>query len=176
MNKMKNRIKIVAMFCLFMMGGGLMAQNNAVDRYYEQYREDDRFTRISVSSKMFDLFTNFDREDPAEQEVVETISKLKGLKMLVGNDIDGAEAMYKDVVKRPLQEMEELMTVEEKGSKLNFFISEKDGMISELLLVSFGDRQVMMMSLVGDIDLKQISRLSKKMDLEGFEHLENIGN
>jgi len=28
---------------------------------------------------------------------------------------------------------------------------------------------------VGDIDLKQISKLSNKMNIEGFEHLENVG-
>lgn len=171
---MKQKITLL-LTLLLLTSGSVMAQSSAIDRYYEQYREDDRFTRISVSSKMFDLFTNFDREDPAEQEVVETISKLRGLKMLVGEDIDNAKTMYLDVMKRPLVEMEELMTVEEKDSKLNFFISETDGRISELLLVSYGNRSVMMMSLVGDIDLKQISRLSQKMDIEGFEHLKNVG-
>ncbi len=155
--------------------GHVMAQNNAIDKYYETYKEDDRFTRITVSSKMFSLFTNFDMDDPDEQHVVEAISRLKGLKMLVGNDVENPKSLYLDALKKPEKEMEELMTVENTENELKFFISESEGMISELLLVSFSEKNVMMMSLVGEIDLKDISDLSKKIDIQGFEQLEHAG-
>jgi hypothetical protein len=161
------------MFMLFI-GLGMSAQNNGIDRFYEKYQQDDHFTRINISSKMFSLFTNFDSNDPDEKDVLETISKLKGLKVLSGEAIPNAKAIYLDAVKRPNAEMEELMVVQDKGSELKFFITESKGIITELLLVSYDDTSVMMMSLIGDIDLKSISKLSKKMNIDGFEHLEKV--
>ena len=67
------------------------------------------------------------------------------------------------------------MTVENANQEMRFFISEADGIITELLMISYDGDSVMLMSLVGDIDLKQISKLSNKMNIEGFEHLENVG-
>lgn len=165
---------IVTLLASVMLSMGAMAQSNSIDKYYEQYQDDDRFTRISISSRMFGLFSNFDREDEAEQEVVETISKLKGLKILVADSIPEAKSIYQAAVKQPSRDMEELMTVQNAGQELRFFITEADGIISELLMVSYDQQSVMLMSLVGDIDLAQISKLSNKMNIDGFEHLENI--
>jgi len=155
----------------------LSAQSSAIQRHFEKYGDDDRFTKITISSKMFSLFTNFETEDEGSQEMIETISKLKGLKMLVGNELDNAESMYNDIAKKPEKDMDELMRIEKQGSEFIFFITEKsDGVISELLMIAFEEKQVMMMSIVGEIDLKKMSQLSKHMNIEGFEHLENVGD
>ena len=169
-----NRFYLLS-FAAFLFAFSLNAQNNAIDTYYTNYAEDDRFTKISISSKMFSLFANFDMEDEAEQEVVETISKLKGLKMLVGNELENAKSIYSDAL-NVANGMEELMTVEDKDQELIFFISESKGMISELLMLSYEIDQVVMLSLIGDIDLKDISSLSNKMDIKGFDHLDNLDN
>ena len=86
---------------MLILGLTAMAQSNGIDRYYETYKQDDRFTRISVSGKMFGLFANFEMDDPTEQEAVQTISKIKGLKMLVGDAIPEAKSIYVQAVKRP---------------------------------------------------------------------------
>lgn len=166
------KISMLAL-CLMLCALGLKAQT-AVDRYFEAYSEDDRFTRISVSSKMFSLFVNFEMDDPDEQDVVETLSKLKGLKMLIGEEVADAKGIFKDAVARPAASMEELMSVTDKEREFRFFITESNGMVSELLMVGYEGQQVMMLSLVGDIDLKKISALSKKMNIDGFEHLKNV--
>jgi hypothetical protein len=166
---------IIALFAVMLMSMTMSAQSNSIDKYFEQYQDDERFTRVSISSRMFGLFSNFDREDEAEQEVVETISKLKGLKILAADSISDAKTIYRAAIKKPSVDMEELMTVENANQEMRFFISEADGIITELLMISYDDDSVMLMSLVGDIDLKQISKLSNKMNIEGFEHLENVG-
>ena len=172
--KMKTNRNTVLLVVMLIMSATMMAQSNGIDRYYETYKQDDRFTRISVSGKMFSLFANFEMDDPTEQEALETISKIKGLKMLVGDAIPEAKSIYVQAVKRPNAEMEELMTVENKTQEFKFFITEANGTISELLMLMYDGQSIMMMSLVGDIDLKSISKLSEKMDIQGFEHLENV--
>ena len=175
-NNYKKTKRILVLFMLVSITS-ISAQTSAIQRHFEKYGDDDRFTKITISSKMFSLFSNFDTDDESSQEMIETIAKLKGLKMLVGNELDDAESMYKDISKQPEKDMDELMRIEKQGSEFIFFITEKsDGVISEVLMIAFEENQVMMMSIVGEIDLKKMSQLSKHMNIEGFEHLENVGD
>ena len=174
--KMKGLIyTLTAVFvlcCSFTVNG----QNSAIDRYYQSYADDETFTKVTISSKMFSLFTNFDMEDESEQQVVETISKLSGLKMLVANDYPQAEQTFREAIRKPLADMEELMTVKEKDQELIFFINESKGRIAELLMISYEEESLVILSLTGDIDLKEISTLSGKMDIKGFDQLEKVSD
>ena len=66
------------------------------------------------------------------------------------------------------------MTVRDEESDMRFMIQEKGGIITELLMIMGSDDSFLLLSLIGDIDLKQISKLSQSMDIEGFDKLENI--
>ncbi len=150
------------------------AQSNAVEKYYSNYAEDDRFTKVSISSKMFNLFTNFNADDPDEQQVIETISKLKGLKILVGNEITESASIYKSALSTASSHFEELMTVENADQEMVFYIQESNGTITELLMLMYEGTGVMILSLVGDIDLQELSNLSDKMEIEGFQEFKNL--
>ena len=159
---------------------GLQAQSSAIDRYYEAYQQDERFSKVSISGKMFGLFTNFELDNPEDQALVKAIAKLEGLKMLVYESKKGSDAkvksLFAEALKKPQAGMEELMSISKPETEIRFFITEQaNGKVSELLMLLFEDQHVLvLMSLVGDIDLKEIAALSKKMDIEGFEHLEKI--
>ena len=150
------------------------AQSSGLDRYFEEFQDDERFTQITVSSKMFNLFVNFEMDDPDEQELVEAISKLKGLKSLVGLEVNEAAELYKQVVERPAGEMDELMSVKDGSGQFRFFITETAGTVSELLMIGYDTSKIFMISLVGDMNLRQIAALSQKMNINGFEHFKNI--
>jgi len=179
-NKMKRQLyklpKTVLLAIVLLTSGAMHGQNNAVEKYYSDYAEDDRFTKVSISSKMFNLFTNFNADDPEEQQVIETISKLKGLKILVGSEISEteSESIYKSAVNKASNNFEELMTVENAEQEMIFYISEADGTINELLMLMYEGSSVMILSLVGDIDLHELSELSGKMEIEGFEEFKNL--
>jgi hypothetical protein len=42
-------------------------------------------------------------------------------------------------------------------------------------MVGYDLEQLMMMSLVGNIDLRKLSALSQKMDIQGFEYFQQLG-
>lgn len=171
---MKNEVRYIAIIGVLLFCSTAFAQGNSIDRHFSKYQDDDRFTRISISGKMFSLFTNFEMDDPAEQEVVKTMSKIKGLKMLIGDSIVEAKSIYMKALSRTGSDMEELMTVKNPNNEMRFMISESGGMITELLMIMYDEKSVVLMSLIGDIDLKQISKMSKKMNIDGFEHLEKL--
>jgi len=46
--------------------------------------------------------------------------------------------------------------------------------IEEFLMTIDSPKEAVFIFLEGNIDLEEISRLSRTMNIEGFEHLENI--
>jgi hypothetical protein len=153
---------------------GAFAQD-AIPKFFSKYQTDESFSSVTVSSKMFGLFTNMEADTPEDKEVLEAISKLKGLKILAKEDSRVSRELYKEAFSLiPVKEYEELMAVRTDDKDMKFFIKESSGKISELLMVMGGNEQFMVMSLFGEIDLKQIARIGKKMDVKGLEHLEKM--
>ncbi len=168
--------KVIAVGILMVTVTGAFAQD-AISKFFSKYQSDESFSSVTVSSKMFSLFTNMDAETPEDKEVLEAISKLKGLKILAKDDARNARELYKEAfVLIPIKEYEELMSVRNDDKDIKFYIKESAGKISELLMVMGGNEQFMVMSLFGEIDLKQISQIGKKMDVKGLEHLEKMGD
>ncbi len=160
---------------MLVMAVQLQAQD-AISKFFSKYENDQSFTSVSITSRMFGLFTDLDLDDPKDKELADAISKLEGLKILAKEDTDSGKSLYGEALKMmPTSEYDELMSVRSEESDMKFMIMEKDGIISELVMVMGGDTEFLIMSLVGDIDLKQIARLSQGMDIDGLEGLEKLG-
>lgn len=159
------------------MAVGAFAQGEAVSNFFSKYQNDDTFSQVTVSSKMFGLFTNMELEDKDDQEVLDAISKLKGLKVLAKDQTRDARALYDEANKMlPKSEYEELMYVRDKEKDMRFFIREKGGKINELVMISGGNDEFMLLTLFGEIDLKQISKIGRKMDVDGLKNLEKLND
>ncbi len=166
-----------------MMGAALMvmsimaqAQGDAISKFFSKYQTDDTFSQVTVSSKMFNLFTNLEVENAEDKEVLDAISKLKGLRILAKEDARDGYALYKEALAMvPVKEYEELMSVRDKDKDMKFFIKETSpGKISELLMVAGGNDEFMVLSLFGEIDLKQVGKIGSKMDIDGLDNLHKL--
>ena len=169
--------KVIAALAFLMIMSGASGQD-AISKFFTKYQDDDSFSQVNVSPKMFGLFTKMEAEAPEDKEVLDAISKLKGLRILAKQDARNARELYKEAFSLiPVKEYEELMSVRDKDKDMKFMIKEnKDGTISELLMVMGGNTDFMVLSLFGEIDLAQVSRIGKKMDVKGLENLEKMEN
>lgn len=143
-------------------------------RYFNELNNDEQVTKVSISSKMFELFMHIDSEEAEEKELLETVSKLKGMKILIKDEVANGEQLYKSAIKKPNGDYEVLMTVEDDDEDLTFFIREENGVIAELVMIAGGKDNFVLLSLIGEIDLNQIAKLSKSMNIEGMDNLEKI--
>lgn len=170
---MKTGIMIVAALWISV---AAMAQNDAVSKFFSKYQNDESFTYANISSKMFSLFTNLEVESKDDQEVLGAISKLKGLRVLQKEDARNARELYKEALALiPMKEYEELMSVRDEDKDMKFFIKEiSAGKIGELLMVMGGNDEFMVLTLFGEIDLKQVGRMGRKMDIDGLKKLEKL--
>jgi len=166
---------IITVIALQLLAFSVQAQESAISSLFDQYQNDERFTKVSVSSRMFQLFTDIDPNDPDTKEVAEAISKLKGLKILAADSISGGQKLYNQARKRVQNSnFEELMSVRDGDQDVLFMIKEEGEIISEMLMLVGGEQDFVAMSLYGEIDLKTISKLSKGMSINGMKYLENI--
>jgi len=168
------RVLLISILSVAVLSKGFAQDKDAISRFFAEYAEDEDFTVVTVTKRMFALFANIDRDDPKEKEAMDAISKIDGLRVLaLEDDSIRAPQLYKEAkTKIPLKEYDELMTIRHDGMDLRFVIKESEGIISELLMIGGGKEDFFIMSLVGDIDLNQISKLSGAMNIDGFENLE----
>lgn len=169
--------KIIA--TLFILGAGVMAygQGAVMTKYFDRFSDNEDFTKVSVSSKMFSLFTELEANTDEEKEFLEAISKLKGMKAVVGEDVESSESkkLYNNAIKDVDSEgYEELMTVTDAEENVKIAIKENGGKISELILVAGGKSKFALVSLFGEIDLRKISKIASSMRVEGMQHLKKL--
>lgn len=163
------------MIALMMVAVNAVFAQDAISKFFTKYQSDESFSQVTVSSKMFNLFTNMEVESKEDQEVLNAISKLKGLRILAKENTSDARALYKEAFALiPTKEFEELMSVRDKDKDMKFYIKESGGKISELVMIMGGANDFMVMSLFGEIDLKQVSKIGKKMNVEGLQKLEKM--
>jgi Domain of unknown function (DUF4252) len=171
-----NMKKLMLAGVMVVLAVAAQAQGDAISKFFDKYKDDDSFTQVTVSSKMFSLFTNMEVKDKDDQDVLNAISKLKGLRVLAKEEARNSRELYKEALALvPMKEYEELMSVRDKDKDMKFFIKEtKPGMISELVMVAGGNEEFMMLTLFGEIDLKEISKIGNKMNIDGLNHLRKM--
>ncbi|HLT81586.1 MAG TPA: DUF4252 domain-containing protein [Cyclobacteriaceae bacterium] len=174
-NMMMNTKLIGLTLVILTMSVTAQAQNDAISRFFDKYAGDDSFTQVTVSSKMFSLFTDMEAETPEDKEVLEAISKLKGIRIIAKDNARNARELYREAFALiPKSDYQELMSVRDDRKDMKFMIREDGDKISELLMVMGGPEEFMVLSVFGEIDLKQISRIGRKMNVSGLEKLEGM--
>lgn len=165
--------KLTVYVLLFLFGALVNAQNRAVDQLFEKYGGKDGFTTVVISRKMFELAAKVEAED---DDAMDVISKLKSVRILAMDECEKPEGVnFYDEVMELLneEEYEELMVVKEKDQDVKILIKEADGIITELLLIVGGEDNALI-SLVGEIDLKNVHELSKSIHSEHMVHLKDL--
>lgn len=165
---------------------------------FDKYEDLDGVTSVVVNQKMFDMFAKIEinTDDPEAQEFVNMVKSLKSLKVLSTGDEKVSASMTADVKKYlGTSQLEELMRIKDGDQTVKFYIKEgkDENHVKELLMIANGLKEItkdqditingekreietVILSLTGDIDLRQISKLTSKMDIPGGKHLEKAGD
>lgn len=167
--------KLFSLLVVLFIATSANAQVDAIDRFFETYQDDDAFTMVYVSPKMFKMFAKV-AGDELDTELQNLVKDLKGLKIL-RTDKD-AVAVYKSAIKKiPTNEYELLMTARDDGQNVKILTKSKgDDVIEELLLLVGGANEFILVSFVGNINLNDLAKVASSLDIEGMKHLEKLGN
>ncbi|MBE9510861.1 MAG: DUF4252 domain-containing protein [Bacteroidetes bacterium] len=163
-------IILVFVFPLF-----VFSQHQSVNKLFEKYAGKEGFTTVYISKNLFRMVGEMNLDDP---DVDELVDKLETIKILASDSefINKNNLNFYDEImgSLPIDEYDELLVVKEKDQDVKFLSKEKNGIITELLLIVGGTDSNALISITGNIDLKHISKLASSMKGTGMEHLEKL--
>lgn len=170
MNLSKFRSWAIVLPLLLMSRAGF-AQDDAIGKFFNKYVDDDRFSVVTVSPRMFQLLAKVDW-DTVAPDIKQTVSRLTSLRILSTSTTP--MQFYKEALaKIDRKEYEELLTVRSNKDDAHFLIRSAGNKVLELVMIAASEDSFTLLSFVGDIDLKALSRLSGDIGIKGMENLKN---
>jgi hypothetical protein len=150
------------------------AQRSPVDELFNKYSEREGFTVVTISGKMFNMFSDQEKSGNDEGKF---ISNLKSIRILSVEDSTLNESInfYKELERKlDLSVYEELMVVKQGPNITKFLTIQKGEIITELLVITGGPGGNSLISIKGELNLKSLSELSKNAGIQELEKLENV--
>jgi hypothetical protein len=171
--------RILIFIALFVVPAIIKAQNTPVDALFDKYAGKDGFTTVYITKYMFDMFRSDDIEQKDADEMNKVLGKLNSIKILTVEDstvLGKGVNFYDEIMKElPREKYKELMVVKDKESNVVFLAREEKDVIVELLLIAGGHgSDNVLISIQGQIDLETIGKLSKTLNIDGMEPLDEI--
>jgi predicted transcriptional regulator len=163
-------LKLIFLTLLLLPVAGLQGQSqiNAIDKYFQQYVEDERFTVVYISSKLFQMIGKLDidkfEDEEETQAILDIAQDLEGLRILATEE--NAMEFYREAKSKiDTQEYEVLMTVRDRdGDNVEFLVREDGNNVIEELLLLVGGDEFVLLSFVGKLDLNKISKFAKTIE------------
>ncbi|MGB3343844.1 MAG: DUF4252 domain-containing protein [Aequorivita sp.] len=151
---------------------------------FDSFENEKDVTSVVVTKNMFKLLSKMDlnSKDPEAQAYLNMVDNLDNIKIFttenptVGKQMDAAVEKYVSTSKN----LGELMRVRDDGKNIRFYSKEgkTDNFVSELLMhlegTVDGKPTTIIMSITGNIDLKQISKLTEELKVPGSDQLKNL--
>jgi hypothetical protein len=163
--------KLILSLVLVFSANTFFAQN-----VFDKFEDQEGITAVVVNKKMFSLLSKMEVKDKESQQYVNLIKKLDNLRVFVTQSDKKSDEM-RSISDKYVKSasLEELMKINEKGKSVKIYVKSgaSDSQIKELMMFVEGsaNEETVLMSLVGDFDLNELSVLTDKMNLPGGDDL-----
>jgi hypothetical protein len=160
---------------------------------FDKFEDHPDVASVVVNQKMFSMLASIDidMDDPEDQQMMDMVKKITGLKVFTTDNAEVSADMSATVNKYlKSSQLEELMRIKDGDQTVKFYVKEgkDENHVKELLMFVNGLKEItagqdisingekrefesVLLTLTGDIDLRQISKLTNSMDLPGGEQL-----
>ncbi len=167
------KLALILLALLPMLG---MAQESQLDNLFNKYSGKEGYTSVYITSYMFELFSKIADDDEAAD--LKNVTKgLNAIKILTVSDANQSrnQDFYNDIKQAlPSSIYKDFMIVNDGGQEIDFKVHDEGKKISEFVMLVKDPKEPVLLFLQGDIDLAQVAKMSKTMDIKGFEHLEKV--
>ena len=160
---------------------------------FEKYEDMDNVTSVVVNQKMFGMLAEMriKTNDPEADAFLEQVKTLNNLTVYSTDDLNVSKSIIDDVsryVKK--SSLEELMRIKDGDQNIKFYVlsGRDENHVSELLMLVSGLSKAMeeqdievggeqriietvLLSLTGDIDLRNVSKLTSQLNVPGGDQL-----
>lgn len=149
------------------------AQSKSLDDMFSKFENKNGVTSVNISKDMMEFVAQMDSMDSKSRNF---LSKISQVKILVLNQasMDDKSSFNLMAKSLPLSDYKELMVVKENNQNIKMMLRENQGKVSEFLLLVTGDKEQVILSIRGNIDPKDLKKLSSRMHMKGFEYLAHL--
>jgi|26BtaG_2_1085354.scaffolds.fasta_scaffold00314_12 hypothetical protein len=165
--------------------------------FFDKYESMKGVTSGVISQKMFKMIATIDvdLDDPEAQGFLDMVKKIQSIKVLSTGDSSISSSLSADTEKYiSSSKLDELMRFKDGNQTVKFYVKEgrDENHVKELLMFISGLKELtkdanieingekreietILVSIIGDVDLREISKITSKMNVPGGEHLEKAG-
>ncbi len=172
-------ISIITALTISMFTASAFAQD------FSKFESQKGVTSVVFTKQMFKLMSQLDleSEDEEMQSYIKLIENLDDIKVFISQTSTSKLDLKTEVDKYlDSASLDLLMRVNEDNNKVLFYV--KPGQTEELVNQLFmyvesndeDDFKSVVMMINGEVDLKEISKLTKKLNVPGAESLENLND
>lgn len=164
---------------------------------FDKFEDMEEVASVILNQKMFSMLASLDIDvdDKEAKEYLEMVKKITGVKVFSTGDAKISADMNTTVSKYlKSSNLEELMRFKDGGQTVKFYVKEgkDENHVKELLMFVNGLKEMtsdqnikingkkreietVIITLTGDIDLRQVSKITNSMNLPGGDQLRKAG-
>jgi len=148
---------------------------------FDKFEDMEDVTSVIVNKEAFKMMSKFKGNTPESKAYVEMVQDLESLKVFT-TESSAIALQMDEVVSKYLKtsKLVELMRIKDKDANVKIYIrpGKDDSHVSELLmfvndLKNKADKQAVVLSLTGEIDLNKVSEITDAHIPNGSKHLKN---
>ena len=153
--------KITLILSLLLIALPFYAQNKSIDELFDKYSGQEGFTCVNINGGLLTL-ASWMEDDKESKEMLKDLNHVRILAM-EDKSIKNVN-FYKEIIASiPVKDYVELMTVKEKDKDVKFLVKQANVYITELLMI-VGGKDNALISIIGKIDPKNLSKMSHMMN------------
>ena len=152
-----------------------MAQKTPAIKFFEKYSEEKGYISVYITKSTFAFFATIS-DDEESDSFQESVASLNSIKVLLNYSSFGdTENPFFTELLPSLTKYEEVFKIKEEGQNIIIFIYKKENKVSEFVVLNYGPTENILIIMEGDdINIKQLSKLSHTMNIDGIEHIDKI--
>jgi hypothetical protein len=147
----------------------------SINSFFNDLEDRDDIAIVSVNKEMFKMIASMDVEFK-EEGLGELIKGINSLKIYIQEDKADYDLFKKVRAMAQSASMAELLSVKDGSERVYMYTDKNEGAdyVKNLLLMVHDDDQNVFIRLDGKVNLKELSKLTDKMGIDGLEHLKKI--
>lgn len=164
--------RLLLTFFISIFTSALSAQDIAAS-FLDKHGKDESLEVITIGKKMLEMMTELTAKDA---ELQEAIKGLESIRVVSAKDKNCGEKYYKTAYQllQKNKDFEELLTARKAEEDTLIMIRENRGKVKELVLLAGKKEKFSLICIVGNIDLKTLTKYAGKLKIDGLDKLSSI--
>jgi hypothetical protein len=148
----------------------IFAQQSSLNKVAHFSPADSNRAHVTVSGKAFEMMAKMEVDPEIDEQLKRLAASVSGMEGYMDFTAATANAMVAKLAANAA--FAEYASFTKKDETVRFYINEKNGVVSEMILVATSKTGGYAASVFGKMDIKDVGKLYKLISSKGFNYLE----